>query len=523
MRKQFFFMLIFATAGLASVNAQMRIGGEETPNKSAVLDLNPDDNVSSGNATLGLALPRVHLKNVNDAFPLLSHVKGMTVYNMATTGGVKPGVYVNNGSTWLRQADSETVFSFVEKDGIVGNEITNATDGSLSRSGAGTAASPYTLAVASGGIESRHLKTGAVTAEKLADGSVSAVHIADNSITRNKIHNEVLNEIVVTALSQEKDGIVGNEVINATSGGGLVRSGAGTTASPFTLGIASGGVTTDKLADRSVTFGKLAESAVAELENTVINNISNDIFGDNIVNLIHANELDGIVGNEITNATDGSLARSGAGTAASPYTLAVSSGGIESRHLKTGAITTDKLTAGAVTSDKLAGQSVTMEKLSADVLNELQSGGSGMMQADAANSILLSDANKHWTTQQIPGAPVVLNYQWYVGQPAGWVDLGYSNYPLPRGLYSVTVSVNNGGTAASNASVDYAVLDAGNASKYTLPRKYAEARQAAAFEESGVIYIDQPNALMRLFIHTTSGTYAGSAALLLQPIIQLYN
>jgi len=107
MTKKIYLVLFLAIAGTASVNAQMRISGSEMPNESAVLDLNPDNNVSSGNATLGLALPRVNLNNSGDAFPLSAHVKGMSVYNMATAGDVTPGVYVNDGAKWLRQIDSE--------------------------------------------------------------------------------------------------------------------------------------------------------------------------------------------------------------------------------------------------------------------------------------------------------------------------------------------------------------------------------------------------------------------------------
>lgn len=43
-----------------------------------------------------------------------------------------------------------------------------------------------------------------------------------------------------TGTSAEIDGIIGNEILNATTNGGLVRSGSGTTADPYTLGITPG-------------------------------------------------------------------------------------------------------------------------------------------------------------------------------------------------------------------------------------------------------------------------------------------
>ena len=188
MKKKVFFMLFLAIAGIASVNAQMRIGGSEIPNPSAVLDLNPDDNVSVGNAALGLALPRVDLRNSHDAFPLLSHVKGMSVYNMVTAGDVNPGVYINNGTKWLRQLDCNTPFLTEEKDSIVGNEVVGATDGSLTRSGLGTTESPYTLAVSANGIGAAHLQNYSVTTNK----------IAENSITVDKLRNADNSSILYT-------------------------------------------------------------------------------------------------------------------------------------------------------------------------------------------------------------------------------------------------------------------------------------------------------------------------------------
>jgi hypothetical protein len=43
------------------------------------------------------------------------------------------------------------------------------------------------------------------------------------------------------SLLTEADGVIGNEVTNATASGGLVRSGSGTSADPYTLGVSWGG------------------------------------------------------------------------------------------------------------------------------------------------------------------------------------------------------------------------------------------------------------------------------------------
>jgi uncharacterized protein (TIGR02145 family) len=88
-------MLTFIMMSVASVNAQVRIGGLDDPNKSAILDLNASD--ATDNGTLGLALPRVALTSTTEVVK-----KGMIVYNTATAGDITPGTYYNDGSKWIR-------------------------------------------------------------------------------------------------------------------------------------------------------------------------------------------------------------------------------------------------------------------------------------------------------------------------------------------------------------------------------------------------------------------------------------
>jgi uncharacterized protein (TIGR02145 family) len=94
-KKTFFLMLMLIMMSVASVNAQVRIGGLDDPNESAILDLNASD--AADNGTLGLALPRVALTSTAETVK-----KGMIVYNTATANDVTPGTYYNDGSKWIR-------------------------------------------------------------------------------------------------------------------------------------------------------------------------------------------------------------------------------------------------------------------------------------------------------------------------------------------------------------------------------------------------------------------------------------
>ena len=86
-------LLIFTVSTFAQTGI-----GTTTPNASAQLD------VSS--TTKGFLPPRVALTSTTLASPLTSKVAGMVVYNTATTGDVTPGLYVNTGVVWVKQAAS---------------------------------------------------------------------------------------------------------------------------------------------------------------------------------------------------------------------------------------------------------------------------------------------------------------------------------------------------------------------------------------------------------------------------------
>ncbi len=112
MRKNVFLSLLFMGAVLSAA-AQTKIGG--TPgaaNANAYLQLG-----DATGATKGLLLSNVALTATNLASPLGAHVPGMYVYNTATVGAgitaVSPGIYYNDGSSWIRlRGDELTSFTY---------------------------------------------------------------------------------------------------------------------------------------------------------------------------------------------------------------------------------------------------------------------------------------------------------------------------------------------------------------------------------------------------------------------------
>ncbi|MDL5513625.1 hypothetical protein QSE00_17525, partial [Arenibacter sp. M-2] len=65
-------------------------------------------------------------------------------------------------------------------------------------------------------------------------------------------------------------------------------------------------------------------------------------------------DLDKVVGNEVTGATNGTLLRSGSGTTGSPYTLAVATSGITSNELSANSVTTAKILNGTILTEDVA-------------------------------------------------------------------------------------------------------------------------------------------------------------------------
>ncbi|MDR0864799.1 MAG: Ig-like domain-containing protein [Candidatus Symbiothrix sp.] len=100
MKKNLFLVLMFMVMSAASVNAQVRIGGIDDPNTSAILDLNATDTTTVGK--LGLALPRVSLVSTTTQLNGANPLNGTMVYNTnaSMTNGQGAGIYVWNAGKW---------------------------------------------------------------------------------------------------------------------------------------------------------------------------------------------------------------------------------------------------------------------------------------------------------------------------------------------------------------------------------------------------------------------------------------
>ena len=104
---------IFLTITLAMgllVTAQVKIGANPTNiNDASLLELE--------SSTQGVNFPKLALTSTAVAAPLAGgvHIAGMTVYNTTNAGDVTPGLYTNNGASWVKLGASSGTWAVTSK------------------------------------------------------------------------------------------------------------------------------------------------------------------------------------------------------------------------------------------------------------------------------------------------------------------------------------------------------------------------------------------------------------------------
>jgi hypothetical protein len=307
MKKKILLLIACIVFMAVCANAQVRIGGTVAPNQSAVLDLNPTDSDVINKA---FVLPRVNLQATTTR-TLSETLIGMTVYNMATANDVTPGVYYWDGTKWVRFVNKmsdlityialgdsiaihfnnttlkDSIINLIhdnEIDGVIGNEVVGASDLTLIRTGAGTADDPYKLKV---NIN--------VVADSLLANNTFITNMADSIaqyIQNTSLGDTILNYLTNNITQELTDSIMRYVTIDGTRG--ITVNGSGT--SHITINLPNG------------------------TQNNVLAFNGSEWVSTDLSSLTVA-EVDGVIGNEVVDASDATLVRSGAGTGADPYKL----------------------------------------------------------------------------------------------------------------------------------------------------------------------------------------------------------
>ncbi len=141
-----------------------------------------------------------------------------------------------DGSKWALASDTDTNTTYTASSGLtLTGTAFSANDASLTAKGivqlsgdlAGTASSP--------------------TVSKIQGKSVSSTAPTNGQVLKYNTTNSSWEPSSDAGLTSEVDGVIGNEVTSATTNGGLTLSGSGTSASPYTLGLPTTGVTSGQI------------------------------------------------------------------------------------------------------------------------------------------------------------------------------------------------------------------------------------------------------------------------------------
>ena len=226
---------------------------------------------------------------------------------------------------------------------------------------------------------------GSVINSKLADNSVNTINLIDDSVNATKIAADVAGTGLVQngatgALEVDVTQFTGDGSLTSTDNT-ITISGTPTNAlfEDVNIDVADNAITNAKMADNSVgtteiidnavTSAKILDGGISEIDISDNAVTTNKISDDNVTlskiangtatgqlmqwngtdwvlvdeTAINITEADAIVGNEVTNATDGTLTRSGSGTDVDPFTLDVAASGITTNELADNAVTPTKI------------------------------------------------------------------------------------------------------------------------------------------------------------------------------------
>ncbi|WP_349664224.1 hypothetical protein IZU89_03140 [Cellulophaga lytica] len=229
-----------------------------------------------------------------------------------------------------------------------------------------------TVKIADDAIDNTKVADDAVQTENILDGTIATLDIADDAVTAVKINTDVAGsgltkntttgalDVDVTALTG--DGNITSTDLNVGGDTNALLGDVTLEINPSAVGaneIADGAVTTTKIADANITLTKLADGTT--LGQLMQWDGTNWVLVDAAA--LTTAETDGIIGNEVTGPTDGTLAVSGTGTVADPLTLDVSADGIDTAELADNAVTTVKIADTNVTRDKIANAAIDDNKL----------------------------------------------------------------------------------------------------------------------------------------------------------------
>ncbi|KAG1647776.1 Collagen alpha-2(I) chain [Nymphon striatum] len=184
----------------------------------------------------------------------------------------------------------------------------------------------------------------------IENGTNEVVNLSTLVGTDDQVANEVRYDNSTSGLTADQVQAAIDELATestddqdiSTNDATLTRSGTGTSGSPYTLDVAADGITNAEIADNAIQLENIADGTAS---GEVIQWDGSDWV---LVDLgsVTVTEVDGIIGNEVVNGTDGTLVRAGTGTTGDPYTLDIAADGITNGEIADNAIQLENVADG---------------------------------------------------------------------------------------------------------------------------------------------------------------------------------
>ena len=250
-----------------------------------------------------------------DATKVSGNIPGnaANVTNTVAVGNGGTGLTATGADGNLLRAAGGAWESFVpsyltaEVDGVIGNEVTDAANGTLLRSGAGTSGDPYKLAV---NVHSTNTWTAEQTISSV-EGFNVPYGIDAGTIT-------LTGGITASSSTVTGESRIGGVII-AGSGSNIITTAAGLVDATKVSGNISGNAAN---VSGTVAVGNGGTGLTATGADGNLLRAAGGAWESFVPSYLTA-EVDGVIGNEVTDAANGTLLRSGAGTSGDPYKLAV--------------------------------------------------------------------------------------------------------------------------------------------------------------------------------------------------------
>lgn len=270
---------IFITGALLSslfIFSQVGIN-IETPR--SILDVSvkrkTDGTIDGNNQIYGLQAPRLtRLELTNNTATYAADQKGALIYITDISAGTATGqreyitsvgyyYFDSDANKWLKVTTGTAGATYTASNGLTMSSNNIKLGGSLNEPTTISAVtSTNKLAITGTGIDAVNIASNTISVDasnnrvgigtatpgaklEINNGTTNgAIKIVDGTQGASKVLTSDANGVGTwSTLPTEVDGVIGNEVTNATTNGGLSRSGSGTATSPYTLGLTSGNTT----------------------------------------------------------------------------------------------------------------------------------------------------------------------------------------------------------------------------------------------------------------------------------------